>query len=143
MEIQQPNDNERSNPSPEEADEPETRPPITPRIYVASLSDYNHGSLHGDWLDADSEPDELDSAIQVILDKSPTGEAEEFAIFDFDGFGPWHLSEYEPISLVRAVARGIAEHGPAFAHWADVAEASGARRFGSLRGRLPGPLGQR
>jgi antirestriction protein len=124
MEIEQPNNNEQGRPSPEDATKPETRPPITPRIYVASLSDYNNGILHGEWLDADSDPDELISAIQTILDHSPTGQAEEFAIFDFEGFGPWRLSEYESITMVTAVAQGMAEHGPAFAHWVDEVEAN-------------------
>jgi len=123
MEIQQPNENERGRHSPEEVTKPETRPTTIPLIYVASLSDYNNGILHGKWLHADSDPDELYSAIQSILDKSPTGQAEEFAIFDFEGFGPWRLGEYESIAMVSAVAQGMAEHGPAFAHWVDVVEA--------------------
>lgn len=124
MEIQQPNDNERGRPSPEEAAGPETRSPISPRIYVASLSDYNNGILHGEWLDADSDPDELNSAIQTILDHSPTGQAEEFAILDFEGFGPWRMGEYESIAMVTTVAQGMAEYGPAFAHWVRVIEAT-------------------
>ena len=128
MEIQQPNDNERGRPSPDGTDEPEVQTPISPRIYVASLSDYNNGILHGEWIDADSDPEELNSAIQAMLDRSPTGQAEEFAILDFEGFGPWRLGEYESIAMVTAVAQGMAEHGPAFAHW-----------VGSLKPRNPTP----
>jgi antirestriction protein len=43
----------------------------TPRIYVASLSDYNAGRLHGVWLDADQTPDELHDAIRAMLAESP------------------------------------------------------------------------
>jgi antirestriction protein len=123
MEIQQPNENERGHSSYEETTTPETRPTPAPRIYVASLSDYNNGILHGEWLDAEDEPDELYAAIQAVLDQSPAGQAEEFAIFDFEGFGPWRLDEYESIAMVSAVAQGMAEHGPAFAHWVEVVEA--------------------
>lgn len=45
------------------------------RIYVASLTDYNHGVLHGQWLDLNtySDAEELSKDIQtLILDKSPT-----------------------------------------------------------------------
>ena len=38
-----------------------------PRIYVASLSDYNAGILHGVWLDAAQEPDELQAHIDLML----------------------------------------------------------------------------
>jgi hypothetical protein len=33
--------------------------PLAPRIYVACLSAYNNGHLHGWWIDADQEPDAL------------------------------------------------------------------------------------
>ncbi len=44
--------------------------------------------------------------------------AEEWAIHDYEGFGPLRLEEYESLETISAVALGIAEHGPAFAHWA-------------------------
>jgi len=123
MEIQQPNENDRGQPLPEEPSKPEVRVNTVPRIYVASLADYNNGILHGAWLDADGDLDDIDSAIQLILDKSPTGEAEEFAIFDFEGFEAWRPHEYESIAMVSAVAQGVVEHGPAFAHWVEAVEA--------------------
>ena len=46
-----------------------------------------------------------------MLDRSPSGGAEEFAILDFEGFGPWRLGEYESIATWPTVAQGIAEHG--------------------------------
>ena len=90
-----------------------------PRIYVASLSDYNAGILHGDWIEADQEPDALSDAVQEMLDRSPTDGAEEFAIHDFEGFGHYGVSEYDSLDWISRVARGIAEHGPAFGAWAD------------------------
>ncbi|MGA8726017.1 MAG: antirestriction protein ArdA [Acidimicrobiales bacterium] len=89
----------------------------TPNIYVASLSDYNDGRLHGSWIDASQSADELHAAVQGMLDHSPIGGAEEYAIHDYEGFGPWRPSEYESIEAVAAVANGIAEFGPAFAHY--------------------------
>lgn len=93
-------------------------PPDNPRIYVASLSDYNAGRLHGTWIDATHDADELHSEIQAMLANSTEEIAEEWAIHDYEGFGPLRLSEYERIETVARTAAGIAEHGIAFAHWA-------------------------
>lgn len=59
-----------------------------------------------------------------MLATSPTAakngdRAEEWAIHDYDGFGPLRLGEYEALSTIARIANGIAEHGPAFAAWAD------------------------
>jgi antirestriction protein len=99
-------------PLPEEG----TRKP-SPHIYVASLSDYNNGRLHGSWIDASQSPDELYAAVQSMLETSPISDAEEYAVHDYEGFGPWRPSEYESIETIAAVANGIAGHGPAFAHY--------------------------
>jgi antirestriction protein len=89
-----------------------------PRIYVASLSDYNAGRLYGTWINANQEPEELWEAINGMLAKSRESIAEEIAIHDYEGFEPLHLSESESIEHVSKLARGISEHGRAFAHWA-------------------------
>lgn len=94
------------------------RTEIVPRVYVASLSDYNAGRLHGTWIDANQEPAELQDGIDTMLANSPEPHAEEWAIHDFEGFNGLHLGEWEDLSHVSRVARGIAEHGLAFAHWA-------------------------
>lgn len=88
-----------------------------PRIYVASLSDYNAGRLHGAWLDATEEPEALAAEVEAMLAISPTPGAEEWAIHDHEGFGPLHLGEYEPLERVSALGQAIAEHGLAFARW--------------------------
>jgi antirestriction protein len=89
-----------------------------PQVYVASLSDYNDGRLHGAWVNATQEPDGLHEDVTTMLARSPMPGAEEFAIHDYEGFGPLRLSEYESLGTVSLIAKGIAEHGPAFAHWA-------------------------
>ncbi len=89
-----------------------------PRIYVASLSDYNAGILHGDWIDADQEPDELQDAVNDMLTRSPTPGAEEFAIHDFEGFGEYDVGEYDSLDWIGRIAKGIVEHGRVFGAWA-------------------------
>jgi len=95
-----------------------------PKIWVASLTDYNNGILHGAWLDASRDPAEIHGDIQVMLAASPTtastGEAaEEWAIHDYEDFGQFRLGEYDSIELVCRIAGGIAEHGLAFAGYAE------------------------
>lgn len=89
-----------------------------PRIYVASLSDYNAGRLHGVWMRADQEVDRLHDQIDVMLQASSTPGAEEWAIHDHEGFGRFQPSEYEALEWISAVATGVVEHGGAFAAYA-------------------------
>jgi antirestriction protein len=99
--------------------EHEERQRPKPSIYVASLSDYNAGRLHGAWIGADQSAEDLQAAISEMLAASPEPGAEEWAIHDFEGFGALGLGEYENIERVAALARGITEHGPAFAAFAN------------------------
>jgi antirestriction protein len=91
-----------------------------PRIYVASLSDYNEGRLYGVWVDADIGTAAIRNQISDMLAGSRSPGAEEWAIHHFEGFGPMSLSEYEDIDSVSRLATGIADHGEAFAHWASI-----------------------
>lgn len=106
--------------NPEQQPTPETEPSHSPRIYAASLSDYNAGRLHGAWIDADAEPEALGNDIAAMLVRSPTPGAEEWAIHDHEGFGPLRLGEYEDLDTVSQIGQGIAEHGSAYAHWAAI-----------------------
>jgi antirestriction protein len=96
---------------------------VMPRVYAASLTDYNNGILHGRWLDAAVEADELQAGIAAMLAESPTmrryGEpAEEWAFHDYEGFGSVRLGEFTSVETISRLAKGITEHGPAFAAWA-------------------------
>lgn len=83
----------------------------TPSIYVACLSAYNNGYLHGAWIDASQEPDTINAEIVAMLKRSPMPDAEEYAIHDYEGFGNMRLSEYEGIAEVCRKAAFIIEHG--------------------------------
>jgi antirestriction protein len=106
----------KDNPEGHEAQEQQ----VTPKIYVASLSDYNDGRLFGRWLNADQTADELYEAMKLMLEASPMPNAEEWGIFDYEGFGPLRIDEYEDFRTVSMLANGITEHGEAFAHWVDL-----------------------
>lgn len=108
---------------------PEQHEQVTPppRIWVGSLSDYNNGVLHGAWMDAAREPSEIQADIDTMLAASPwtsrTGEpTEEWGVFDFDNFGACRIDQHENLDWISAVAKGIQQHGLAFAAWADVVE---------------------
>jgi antirestriction protein len=99
-----------------------------PQIWVGSLSDYNNGVLYGAWMDAARDAVDIHTDIQAMLAASPTAArygdvAEEWGIFDHEGFGPLRVGEHESIDYVSKVAQGIGEHGLAYAAWADVMEA--------------------
>ncbi|MGU3500920.1 antirestriction protein ArdA [Mycobacterium sp. C31M] len=98
----------------------ETEPKPSPAIYVASLADYNNGRLHGKWMDAARDPDEIYADINAILASSLEPAAEEWAIHDYEQFGAWKVNEYDSVEQISQIARGIAEHGFAYAAWADV-----------------------
>lgn len=92
------------------------------RIYVASLSDYNNGILHGRWIDATEDVEEMWTHVTEMLRSSPTAlrfgqVAEEWAIHDYEGFGDLRLGEYEPLSKIAMLAGGIQKHGLAFSAW--------------------------
>lgn len=103
-----------------------------PRIYVASLSDYTAGRLHGVWIDTTDDIDEVWSQVNAMLAASIEPGAEEIAIHDYDGFSPCAIGEYADIKAVVTIGHGIARYGEAFAAWAslwDRSEAGELDRF--------------
>lgn len=107
-----------------EAGQHEATPRDGPRIYVASLSDYNAGVLHGRWIDATDDAEAIQEQIGEMLRASPItaryGDiAEEWAIHDHEGFGELRLDENEALGTVAMIAAGINKHGLAFAAWVD------------------------
>src|SRR4051812_32211682 len=104
-----------------------------PRIYVASLADYNAGNLHGGWIDATQGADAIRKEIAEMLAASPEPDAEEYAIHDYDNFRGLRLSEFEDIDRVAEVAKLIAEHGPVFAglveHFGGLSNLDEAKRY--------------
>ena len=92
---------------------------LNPQIWVGSLADYNNGRLHGVWMDATLEPDELEAATQFMLRNGYTPGAEDWAIMDHQDFGGYNVGEYASFRAVSLIAQGIALHGPAFGKWVE------------------------
>ncbi len=82
----------------------------TPKIYVACLAAYNAGILHGEWIDAALEVDDIRQRIQKVIDTSPVEDPEEWVLHDFDNFGALRLGESESIEHVHEIALFIKEH---------------------------------
>lgn len=83
---------------------------LSPRIFVACLTTYNAGRLHGAWIDVEDE-ETVKDAITAMLSVSPIAGAEEFAIHDHDGFGGVSIGEYEAIGRVVEIASFLRERG--------------------------------
>ena len=84
-------------------------------VWVCSLSSYNQGHLHGQWVDLDliDTVEELQEAIDQILQDSPVENAEEWAFMDHD-LGGIHIGENEDLEEVINIAKGLREHESAF-----------------------------
>lgn len=67
-----------------------------PRIYVASLADYNDGRLHGVWLDATDEPDELHTGIWAMLRQSRSPNVSRVDLRCADCLHEWNAYEGGP-----------------------------------------------
>lgn len=87
----------------------------TPRIYVACLTAYNNGKLHGRWIDATLDPDEIMEEVRAMLAESPEPGAEEWAIHDTEGFAGITIPESASFADVHELASNLEEHGEAFA----------------------------
>lgn len=83
---------------------------LDPKIYVACLAAYNNGQLHGVWIDADQDAEDIHTDIQAMLKASPQPNAEEWAIHDYE-LGGIDIGEYESIEKVAELGQALAEHG--------------------------------
>ena len=80
------------------------------RIYVADLAAYNNGKLHGVWINACDDVDDIKAQINEMLAASPEGFSAEYAIHDYEGFSGYTFSEYEGIDAAHDIACFIAEY---------------------------------
>ncbi len=117
---------------------PPDRGATTPRIYVASLVDYNAGPRHGVWIDASQDAQRILAAIHGMLGQSGEPFACEWAIHDSQGFGPIRIREHADLASVSLIARGVETHGLAFAAWiaycGEITEETASRFCHAYRG---------
>jgi antirestriction protein len=89
------------------------------RIYVACLAAYNGGRLHGTWIDAEQDADDIQTQVDAMLASSPEPMAEEWAIHDYEGFEGMTIHESHGFAEVAELAALLSEHGPAYAAYAN------------------------
>ena len=80
------------------------------RIVIADLAAYNAGKLHGVWIDATDELDDIQNQINSMLEQSPVADAEAYAIHDHEGFNGYRLEEYEGIEAIHEMACFIKDY---------------------------------
>ncbi|MCD6047032.1 MAG: antirestriction protein [Gammaproteobacteria bacterium] len=81
-----------------------------PKIYVACLEAYNSGYLHGVWIDATQEVEQIYKEISEMLKSSPVPNAEEWEIHDSEYMGNT-LPEYTSVEEAHERALFIMEYG--------------------------------
>lgn len=91
-----------------------------PRIEVIDTASHKRGIQHGLWIEANQEPEELEADITAMLESSPTPEAAEWSIQATEGFAGLDLHGYTDTGLISQLAKGVAEHGAAYAAWVGI-----------------------
>lgn len=89
----------------------------TPRVYIACLSSYNNGDLHGDWINLNGS-EEISRRISLILDSSPVSKAKEYAIHDHEYCGNIH--EYSGIDEINEIVNAYQAAQSEGIEWADL-----------------------
>lgn len=119
---------------------------MSTRIYVASLSDYNSGVLHGEWIDVTDKDTMLEEIAAMLREskypnvmvecpdcegeiipgiicqtckgKGEVPSAEEWAVHDYEcDAGELDLGEHPDLRELCELAKAIEEHGKAFLDW--------------------------
>ena len=71
-------------------------------IYVSCLASYNSGDLYGAWIDLErcSDKDDIEQAIEFIIENSPNPDREEYAIHDSVGLPDFLNVEYPDLGQI-------------------------------------------
>ncbi|MBU6232608.1 antirestriction protein ArdA [Patescibacteria group bacterium] len=98
------------------------------KIYAASLTDYNNGYLHGEWIDLEDVADvaALQGRIAAMLRASKFPGCEEWAIHDYEGPRSCQLGEYPDLDALMFQQKMLEKHGDAWAAYMDITDAADA-----------------
>jgi antirestriction protein len=81
------------------------------RIHITNTTARNKGIFHGIWIDATLPVDEMQKAVDKMLEASPVENAESWVIGDYEGFLWYKLNEYESLQNAHDAAIFIKKHG--------------------------------
>jgi antirestriction protein len=79
-----------------------------PSVYVACLASYSSGMLHGRWIFADQDADDIQAEIDEMLAGSPEPDAEEYAFHDARLLPLG--SEYASVEAVAEIGELVTDH---------------------------------
>ena len=107
-------------------------PELGPRIYVASLTDYNAGDPARRLGARRGQASRGHGATAIAADAGSSRRrlgsygdvAEEWRIDDFEGWGHIDINGFESLGTVARLAEGLETYGPAFGAWIEVAGVS-------------------
>jgi antirestriction protein len=94
-----------------------------PSIFVESLNAYNCGQSVGQWVACTEGEGFIWEAINEVL--SLDGDAEEWFVPDYDGFGRYCVDEHPDLTELVKIAEGIELHGEVFSTFAELADQNG------------------
>jgi antirestriction protein len=107
----------------------ERRPGLNPRIYVTRGLPLRAELTDGTWVDMARDPQTIRAEMYAVLATDEAAEGTPLYIWDYDGFGAFDvttgaigLEGVDSIELLAQVARGIKDHGPAYAAYASAHE---------------------
>lgn len=98
------------------------------KIYAASLTDYNNGYLHGEWIDLEdvAGAEELRDRIAAMLRASKFPGCEEWAIHDYEAPKGCQLGENPDLDALMFQQEMLEKHGDAWAAYMDITDAADA-----------------
>ncbi|MFF0493957.1 antirestriction protein ArdA [Nocardia sp. NPDC004068] len=103
----------------------EQEPRLNPRIYVTAGLPLRAELTKGTWLAMARDPGVVRAELFAVLGEPLDHGIDRFYIWDDQDFGDFDvttgaigLEDVHSLELLSQVARGIAQHGPAFAAWA-------------------------
>lgn len=91
---------------------------LEPQIWVGCLAAYNNGKLHGEWIDANQDAEDLLEDIKAMLAKSPVPNAEEWQIFEYEDFGAIKVDKDEKLETIAKWAEATVRYGLPYTLWA-------------------------
>jgi antirestriction protein len=101
------------------AEAPEPRR-YRPRVYLADQTNRPQGLVHGHWLDAARDAGELDSMIAAVLHRTPADSTHAWTVQATRDFAGLDLHGCTDTALISRLARGVAEHGAAYAAYVGI-----------------------
>lgn len=91
----------------------------SPQIYIAPAHPHS-GEHPGQWIDADQPIDELATAVTSVARTWPAADPGAWRVQATADFAGLDMSGFTDLPLIAQLARGVVEHGVAYAVWVEI-----------------------